>query len=154
LQVQGGVVVQNVTDNMDRISLEQLSLGCNRDFHPLHRALGQMIGVLDALLQSANSVLNLLRCQYVVPIYTEITYDAVCTYSISGFAWIFSSLLILSVTAHIMIMFRSSYQNTVFDAKHAMLDESSGVGFRTRTAAQNKTAKGDEERWNDEDDRR
>jgi hypothetical protein len=152
--VQGQQVVQNVTDSIDRISLEQLSLGCNRDFHPLHRSLGQMVGVLDAVLQSANTVLNLLSCQQVVPIYTEISYDAVCTYSISGFTWIFSCLLILSATGHIVIMFRSSYQNTVFDLKHAMLDESSGLGFRTRTAPQAKLAMGDEERWNDEDERR
>jgi uncharacterized membrane protein len=152
--MQGGEVVQNVTDNMERISLEQLSLGCNRDFHPLHRALGQMIGVLDALKQSANSVLNLLSCQQVVPIYTEVSYDALCTYSISGFAWIFSCLLILSVTGHIVIMFRSAYQNTVLDTKHAMLDDSSGVASRSRTAIQNKTATGDEEQWNDEDEGR
>lgn len=152
--MQGEEVLQNVTDNMDKISLEQLSLGCNRDFQPLHRALGQMIGVLDALSQSANSVLNLLGCQQVVPIYTEVSYDALCTYSVSGLAWMFSCLLILSVTGHIVIMFRSSYQNTVFDSKHVMLDESSGLAFRSRTAEQNKTAKGDDERWNDEDEGR
>ena len=156
-QVQGGEVVQNVTDNIDRISLEQLSLGCNRDFHPLHRALGQMMGVLDALVQSANNILKLFRCQMVVPIYTEITYDAVCTYSISGFAWIFSCLLILSAMGHILIMFRSSYQNTVFDTKkHLLLDDSSGL-IHSRTTPQTKKAKGkgrNEERWNDENEER
>ena len=140
---------------MDDISLEQLSLGCNRDFRPLHRSLGQMNGVLDALLQEANRALNLLSCETIVPIYTDVVYDGTCKYSVSGFAWIFSCLLIMSVMGMIMIMFRSSYQNTVFEKQQSLLDESSNVAYRARTSSQ-KEIRGNkdddrEDGWNDED---
>jgi hypothetical protein len=153
-QVQGQDVVKNLTQSMDEISLEQLSLGCNRDFRPLHRSLSQMIGVLDALLQASARVVNLLRCDRIVPVYTDIVYDATCKYAVSGFAWIFSALLIVSVCGMIMIMFRSSYQNTVFEGPPGMLDESSTRPLRRRPSNVSKasSSKKKSEHFDDEDD--
>ena len=149
LQVHGRITVQNLTNSMDEISLEQLSLGCNRDFRPLHRSLSQMIGVLDALLQASNRAINLLRCERVVPVYTDIVYDATCKYSVSGFAWIFSCLLIVSCCGMIMIMFRSSYQNTVFENPPTYMDDSSTVPLRRRESRSPSRKRS--ERFDDED---
>lgn len=92
-----------------------------------------MVGVLDALLQAANRAINLLRCDRVVPVYTDIVYDATCKYSVSGFAWLFSSLLIVSIMGMIMIMFRSSYQNTIMEKAPNFMDDSSSVPLRRRS---------------------
>lgn len=142
--VQGQAVVQNLTLSMDEISLEQLSLGCNRDFRPLHRSLSQMIGVLDALLSATNRAINLLRCDRVVPVYTDIVYDATCKHSVKGFAWIFSALLIVSVCGMIMIMFRSAYQNTVFEGAPGMeglMDDSSRTPLQRQSSQKSSLSK-------------
>ncbi|CAB9498386.1 expressed unknown protein [Seminavis robusta] len=111
---QGREAIQNLTESMDEAALQQLSLACNRDFHPLQKSLGQTVGLLDALLKAADRALNLLRCETLVPFYTDIVYDGTCTYSITGFAWLFACLLIVSVMGMMMIMFRASYQNTIY----------------------------------------
>ncbi|CAB9498380.1 expressed unknown protein [Seminavis robusta] len=129
---RGLTVMQNLTDSIDDVSL--LSFGCNRDFDPLHRTLGQMVGVLKALAQAGNQAIKLLRCEKLVPFYTDIVYDATCTYSVTGLAWIFSSLLILSVMGMILIMFRASYQNTIYEKPpgDTLEDENSSIPFHTR----------------------
>jgi len=157
LQVLGRQVVQNLTRSMDEVQLDQLALGCNRDFRPLHRALGQMVGVLDALLQSGNRAINLLKCDRIVPVYTDMVYNATCTNSIYGFTWIFSSLLLVSIFGMIMIMFRSSFQNTIFDRPPSMMDDSSGVHDRQRlkdggSKGSGKKKKKTDDRWSDEDE--
>jgi hypothetical protein len=153
--VRGRDVVQNLSSSMSEISLEQLSLGCGRDFRPLHRSLAQMVGVMDALEQASNRALNLLACERIVPIYTDIVYDGTCRYSISGFTWIFCGLFIVSVMGMIMIMFRSSFQNTVFERPQAdTSDESSAVNPRrgtTSPSSKKEVKENDVDHWDDED---
>ena len=150
-------MVQNLTRSLDSISLEQLSLGCNRDFAPLRRSLSQMVGVMDALLQSSNRAINLLRCERIVPVYTSMVYDATCSYSVSGFTWMFCCLLIVSLCGMIMIMLRSSYQNTIFERPPQLMDENSSVPFRTRPRnsqlpnSRNSSKRSKSDRFDDED---
>jgi len=129
---QGRAMLQNFTNSFDDQTMDNLSLACNRDFRPLVRSLAQMVGVLDSLLQSSSRAVNLLSCERVVPVYTTIFYDATCKYSITGFTWLFSCLLIVSAMGMIMIMFRSSYQNTIYERSPILMDESSGGGGSDR----------------------
>ena len=152
-QLQGRELVQNLTNTMDGESLDQLALACNRDFGLLKRSLEQMVGVMDALGQSTSRAINLLRCERVVPVYTDIVYGATCTYSISGFTWLFASLLIVSTMGMIMIMFRSSYQNTIFE-RPPPLDDSSGGSRRSRRSRKSRSSSGrsgsGSDQWSDE----
>ena len=152
-QMNGRGIVQDLTSAMADVSLEQLSLGCNRDFRPLHRSLTQMIGVMDALNQASNRVFDILRCDRIVPIYKSIVYDGTCKHSIKGLTWIFSALFVISLMGMIMIMFRSSFQNTVFEAQTKEMDNESSivVHHRTTPASKKKAEEATAERWDDED---
>lgn len=149
--MQGRLTVENLTKSMDDVSIEQLSLGCNRDFRPLHRSLSQMVGVLDALLQASNRAISLLRCEKIVPVYTTFVYDGTCKYSVSGFTWIFACLFIVSCCGMIMIMFRSSYQNTVYEAAPTLMDESSSIRHSRRSGDSNAPSRKKSERFEDEE---
>lgn len=149
--IQGKGMVQNFTNALDGASLEQLSLACNRDFAPLQRSLAQMVGVMEALIQASERTINLLRCDRIVPVYTDIVYGATCTHSVTGFTWLFSSLLIVSVMGMIMIMFRSSYQNTIFTRPPALMDESSGENHhRTKSSRSKSDRSRGSDQWSDE----
>lgn len=158
VKVRGREIMQNLTQSMTDVSLEQLSLGCNRDFKPLHRSLSQMVGVMDALIQASNRALKVLDCKYIVPIYTDIVYDGTCNHLIKGLVWIFSSFLVVSIMGMIIIMFRSSFRNTVMEEPLDEMRESSTY-YHTRTTTEvpsrKRTNSAEElmkkEKWDDED---
>ena len=77
-----------------------------------------MVGVMDILDQTADRALNLLSCQNTVPVYTTVVYQGTCVNSITGLTWVFASLFIISFFAMLMITFRSSYRNTVFEVRN------------------------------------
>ena len=110
-QASAQVIVQELAESLDKIDVATLSFQCGRDYEPLVTSLDTMMAILNSLEKSAASGLSLLSCERIIPIYTEVVYDGTCNYSVSGFTWMFSSLLIISAMGMIMIMLRSSYQN-------------------------------------------
>ena len=71
------------------------------------------------LREGITGVFDLLSCDKITPLYQLPVYDGVCTYSMSGFTWAFSSFLIASCAGFTMIMFRSSWQEDSADDSDA-----------------------------------
>lgn len=123
-----------------------------------------MLGVIEALKLAVDRAFDVLDCGEVVPIYIDVVYEGACKQSIKGFTWVFASLLIISVMSMIMIMFRSSYRNTVFEEPIDEIDESSKADQNkvspsktnlkdAKKPKKKKEEQGEEEEvWNDEDE--
>lgn len=106
-------IVLELTKSLQTIDVATLSFQCGRDYEPLVASLDTMMSILNGLEKSAEMGLSLLSCERIVPIYADIVYDGTCNYSVTGFTWMFSSLLVISAMGMIMIMLRSSYHNNV-----------------------------------------
>ena len=54
-----------------------------------------------------NEVRHILECRTFNPIYTAFVHDAICVEGVYGLTWLFSTSLLLSLFAMVMIMFRA-----------------------------------------------
>jgi len=73
-----------------------------------------MTEVLLVILDALQRTLDLLACDTIVPIYTNVFYEGTCSYSISAIMWIFSGFLITSFFGLLMITLRSAFKKTVY----------------------------------------
>jgi len=112
--------VSSLSDVFDDVGISRLSVACGIDFAPFQALVKIMDDSLKVLIDNNISVLEILRCDRITPIYTNLAYDATCNYSMTGVTWIWSSLLIISTCSMIMIMLRSSMQETVFEDQMLM----------------------------------
>ena len=81
---------------------------CERDYSLLTRALLGVLSDIRSLRDSALQLLELVRCDAIVPLYHSLSYDAACQYSVTAVMWIFSASLIMSVFGLLMITCRSA----------------------------------------------
>lgn len=126
-----------LADSISGLNVEDLSFQCGRDFGPLRSSLDTMLHILTSLQQSAQQGLGILSCERIVPIYTDVVYEGTCDTSVTGLAWIFSSLLIIATTGMIMITLRASYKNSVIVEKDDT-DEDSEVNAMRKLANKKK----------------
>jgi hypothetical protein len=104
---------------MDAISEWTLALGdadtvalsdtCRNDVDFLTDATGIIQDNLHVLVTSVADLLYLLRCDTMVRLYTYATYHGICTYSITGITWAFSTFCIVGFMGLLMITLRSSW---------------------------------------------
>jgi hypothetical protein len=80
---------------------------CERDYSLFATILQSIILDVRSLQHSALQLLELVRCDGIVPIYQSGIYDAGCYYAIHAFVWIFSTSFIMSICGLLMITFRS-----------------------------------------------
>mmetsp|Transcript_12647 Transcript_12647/g.17943 ORF Transcript_12647/g.17943 Transcript_12647/m.17943 type:complete len:552 (+) Transcript_12647:136-1791(+) len=117
---EGNATMNDLVGVFDDIGVSRLSVICGIDYAPFEALVKIMVDNLRVLLDNVSSVLSLLECDRIVPIYTNLAYEATCKYSVTGATWIWSSLLVISTCALIMIMLRSSWQETVFEDQMLM----------------------------------
>jgi len=98
--------------------IDGLAVYCNRDFYELDVLLGSMKSIVDVLIISLERVLDLAQCGRIIPLYTNVMYDAGCSYSPKAVFWVFWCTLILAFFGMIMITLRSSMKLTVIDAEY------------------------------------
>jgi hypothetical protein len=82
--------INSLSSSLETVGLDQLTLICGRDFQEIAGLADQMSGNLSVLKQNALDTLELLRCDNIVPIYTNTFYDGACTSSIQGATWAYS----------------------------------------------------------------
>jgi hypothetical protein len=111
-QVAAQETVRQLSDTIAYVDVVDLSFRCGRDFEPIASSLDVMMNILSGLEKSARSGLNLLSCERIVPIYTDIVYEGTCDHSVTGLSWMFACLLIVATMGMIMITLRSSFQNS------------------------------------------
>jgi hypothetical protein len=101
-------------------TLSQLSAHCNRDYDALDELIVEMSGFLEILLGSVRSILGLISCSRIVPIYHRAFYDSTCAYSVSAVFWVFSSSLIMGSFGLLMLLFRAACKPTLHEG--ALMD--------------------------------
>lgn len=62
----------------DDIGVSRLSVICGIDYAPFEALVKIMVDNLRVLLDNVSSVLSLLECDRIVPIYTNLAYEATC----------------------------------------------------------------------------
>ena len=97
---------------MTDTAIDKISFGCKKDFQPLIQTMEQMQSMMTLARQTTEAVFDLMDCERMAAIYSELVYEAGCTHSIQGFTWAFSCLLAVSFLAMVMLTLRSAFQNT------------------------------------------
>ena len=107
-------------------TLEQL---CGSDIGPLVNLTETFVSEAIVLTGLTAQILSIVRCDRILPIYTNTFFDGTCAYSITGVTWTFASFLVLGVMGMLMIMFRSSWLPTVhvLDGKFYLEEPVEGV---------------------------
>jgi hypothetical protein len=105
--------------------LSTLSLYCDRDYSSLTEMVDNMDTLVQLLVDAVTRTIDLVRCDRIVPLYTETIYQGVCTYSPAAVFWVFFSCLFMGLAGLLMITFRSSYKMT--DYEYDVEDGEDGV---------------------------
>lgn len=111
----------------DEELLSELTLYCQRDFDVLRELLDSMLEVIEVVLDAVRRTTDLISCETIVPIYTNMFYDGTCKYSMSAVMWVFSGLLIMSVFGLGMITMRAAIKPTMYVADDPLLMESDDI---------------------------
>jgi hypothetical protein len=110
--------------------LSTLSLYCDRDYSSLTEMVDNMDTLVQLLVDAVTRTIDLIRCDRIVPLYTETIYHGVCTYSPAAVFWVFFSSLFMGLAGMLMITFRSSYKMT--DYEYEAQDGGDGVLLHDR----------------------
>lgn len=99
-----------------------------QDFNKFYVLSNAMRNNMHTSFESARAALRLLRCDCISPVHASLAHDGTCTHSMTKFSWMWSSLSVIAFCSVIMIMFRSSVQETVatkdlFSASHGFDDD-------------------------------
>mmetsp|Transcript_49514 Transcript_49514/g.149218 ORF Transcript_49514/g.149218 Transcript_49514/m.149218 type:complete len:613 (-) Transcript_49514:406-2244(-) len=100
--------------SIDAVGVSELNELCGSDFSDVASNLNVVETNLDKLLRSAARGLELISCESIRPLYETTFHDGLCMYSVSGFTWVFSSLLVISFCGMLMITFRSAVYDIIW----------------------------------------
>ena len=124
-----GAIESLVTDSVD--SVEQIlndfessgnltavinSNSCGSDMHAVNDTLLQLRYALVAVAGSLRAASSLTVCSNIRPTLESIAYGAPCTESIDGLAWLFASLLTITVLGMTMMTLRAALYNPLIPA--------------------------------------
>lgn len=96
--------------NMEAVTVTAF---CGASLEPFQLAMSTLKEDVVSLAGSASATLSLLRCENILPLYTDTFYDGTCTYSIKGVTWAFAAFMVVGCMGLIMIMLRSSWQDVL-----------------------------------------
>jgi len=105
--------VTDLNKAIKAVSIDGLTFLCGKNFTAYEVLLNTMETNLGILRKDAASVLDLLSCDRIVPIYTRTVYDGTCTYSISGLTWTFASFFIIAFMGMLMLTFRAAFYEVI-----------------------------------------
>merc|ERR1711907_317108 len=103
------VLDQFISTMDDDTTLQQLTQECGLQYAPVVELLKQLKGHINILADTSVRALNLMKCQNIVPLYTNLMYEASCQYSVVGAAWVFSCAVLIAFFGMLCIMFRGAY---------------------------------------------
>ena len=117
----------NATFNRSEFALE-IENECGRNYTELIESIQAVKGTAQFLFRSFFRLLNLIKCDSIVPIYQQVVYTGSCHYSVKAVVWMFSAALITSLSGLLMITFRSALYPTLYmDVYVGGMKESIGV---------------------------
>jgi len=95
-------------------ALDELQSFCNREFTTLVSQMDDMVVLIQTLIASMQSTLDLSACETIVPIYTSIFYETTCEYSLQAVGWMFAGFLVVASAGLVLLATRASYLPNVF----------------------------------------
>ncbi len=100
---------------------------CNNDFIVIRGYLRLLSGDYSQLSRKVANILELLSCNKIHPLYSDLVHDIVCDSAPESATWAFFSLLLVCVFSMIVITFRSSWFNTIKIERHINSSENEDV---------------------------
>lgn len=101
--------VGNFTAELEENLNDQLGDVCDEEVRALDGFSVLLNSSLLRLIELGNQMLRTLRCDNLAPLYVDSVYGGMCTHSVKGVTWAFSSFLVVAFTGMTMIMLRSSW---------------------------------------------
>jgi hypothetical protein len=117
VQQQESVVnkAQELQESFNETALgEELQNECGRDFTDLYQSIIAVENAVKQLFRTMLKLLELIRCDSIVPIYQQVVYTGTCHYSVKAVIWMFSAALVTSLVGLLIITFRSALYPTVY----------------------------------------
>ena len=103
-------LIKTLNGNLDFVQKE-----CGTDgFAPFLILAKSMNKNLELLKETVDEALSLVNCEDINRMYVNAVHDAGCTKSPNALAWVYGSLLVISVCGMIMITLRASYLPSVY----------------------------------------
>jgi hypothetical protein len=99
------------------IDLETLSGECGKDMSAVNGALEELLLLLSKLSEKLGSALSLTECSNVVSILRRLAFGSPCTSSVNGMAWVFGSMLTLSIVGLTLLSLRAALYNAVITTR-------------------------------------
>eukprot|EP00529_Nitzschia_sp_RCC80_P010694 CAMPEP_0113509838 /NCGR_PEP_ID=MMETSP0014_2-20120614/37798_1 /TAXON_ID=2857 /ORGANISM="Nitzschia sp." /LENGTH=624 /DNA_ID=CAMNT_0000405713 /DNA_START=279 /DNA_END=2150 /DNA_ORIENTATION=- /assembly_acc=CAM_ASM_000159 len=107
--VTSRIAIDEFATTLNDASPAQLSQLCGVEYGRILDLLQSMNVHVDILKDASRRSLDLYKCSTIVPLYTNVVYDATCQYSIVGATWIFACLLCIAFLGMLVITFRGAY---------------------------------------------
>ncbi|GKY99356.1 hypothetical protein MPSEU_000890600 [Mayamaea pseudoterrestris] len=88
--------------------LQKLAQECQRDLSPVQTILDELAMLLDITHDSISSLLSMLSCDVLVPLYNDTVKEGICTHAISALYWVLVASAGLATTGAVMITLRAA----------------------------------------------
>lgn len=102
------------SSSLDAVGVNDLNQLCGTDFSEVASNLKVIETNLQALLSAASRGMQLISCESINSLYVNTFHEGTCTYSVTGFTWVFASLLVVSFCGMLMITFRSAVYDVIW----------------------------------------
>lgn len=113
-QIEGAdISVQELDLTIQSVGVTRLQELCGDRVLDIASLTSVMLENLALLRASAKDTVELLRCDNIVPIYTQTVYGGTCTYSVQGVTWTFAGELLRASTIPILLILRVLSNNLV-----------------------------------------
>lgn len=109
--------VENLTSSLDVYGLNTLAVRCGMQSQTLNETLTEAGRALQAIDGNLKAAIKLTRCSNLNPILQDVFDGSLCTESVDGAAWMFASLLTLTILGFIMLSTRAALYNPLIPAK-------------------------------------
>jgi len=93
---------------IDGGSIADLSQKCGIDYNVILELVTQLQTHTTILSDTVQRILNLLRCESIVPLYTTVIYDSMCESNMNAWQWLFLSSFLITFFSMVMITFRGA----------------------------------------------
>jgi hypothetical protein len=108
--------VQYILDDIESGNLTSVINSCGSSLHTVNDTLFQLRYALVATAGNLRAASSVTVCSNIRPTLERLAFGSPCTESIDGLAWLFSSLLTISVLGMTMLTLRAALYNPLIPA--------------------------------------
>ena len=98
-------------DTVEVNGITELSNACGADIVPVMAAVVLLKGALESIQKDFRSAIELASCYSISSILQKIFHGPICTETVDGLTWMFTSMLVLSILCLTMLSVRAALYN-------------------------------------------